>query len=133
VHRLHPRRSSDNAGGNATREVQQISEDTLLLLDTYRSDGEVTIKQKLVCLYPKKLAWTSTHLTGPYKHSQFLYQITPETAKTCHLEFTAVFLDYSKENAAKNEIEELTRELRKIDADNWRLLAGIMEKELNKK
>jgi hypothetical protein len=73
------------------------------------------------------------HPTGPYKHSQFLYQITPKTPKTCQLEFTAVFLDYSKEGVDKAEIEKLAREEQRIDADNWKLLAGIMAKELNKK
>ncbi len=118
---------------DVTREVHPISEGTVLLIDTYRSKGEVTVKQKLVCLYPKKLMWTSTHLTGPYKSSQFLYEITPENNKTCHLEFTANFLDYTKDGVDKDEMEKFARELRKVDSDNWKLLAGIMEKELNKK
>ena len=118
---------------NAKREVQHISEGTVILIDTYRTNGEVVVKQKLVCLYPEKLMWTSTHLTGPFRYSQFLYQITPETDRTCCLEFTANFLDYTKKDANKAEIEKLAREEHRIDADNWKLLADIMEKELNKK
>jgi len=118
---------------NATREVQRVSEGTVILVDTYRAGGKVVVKQKLVCLYPEKFTWTSTHLTGPYRYSQFLYQITPETDRICRLEFTANFLDYTKEGADKTEIEKVAREEHRIDADNWKLLADIMEKELNKK
>ena len=118
---------------NATREIQHVSEGTVILVDTYRTGGKAVVKQKLVCMFPEKVTWTSTHLTGPYRYSQFLYQITPETDRTCCLEFTANFLDYTKKDADKAEIEKLAREEHGIDADNWRLLAGIMEKEINKK
>ena len=116
---------------NATRDVRQISEDTILLNDTYTVGGERDTKQKLVCLYPDRLTWTSTHLTGPNKHSQFLYEITPETDRTCRLTFTALFLDYNIEKRGdEKENDLLAKKLEKMDSENWRLLAREMEKEL---
>jgi hypothetical protein len=52
---------------NATREVQRVSSDSVILVDTFVVAGKPVVKQKLVCLYPDRLMWTSTHLTGPNK------------------------------------------------------------------
>jgi hypothetical protein len=62
----------------ATRKIHKISDDVILLRDTFNVEGKTIVKQKLVCLYPNRLTWTSTHLTGPNKHSQFLYEIVPQ-------------------------------------------------------
>jgi hypothetical protein len=119
---------------NATREVQCISEDVILLIDTFNGENKTITKQKLVCLYPKQLKWASTHLTGPNKHSQFLYEIVPEGNNTCHLEFTALHLDYdARAGSSKSEAEARARELMKIDSDTWKVLAVEMEKELREK
>ena len=116
---------------NATRDVRQVSEDTILLNDTYTVGGERVTKQKLVCLYPDRLTWTSTHLTGPNKYSQFLYEITPDTERTCLLKFTWLFLDYNIEKRGdEKENDLLAKKLEKMDSENWRLLAREMEKEL---
>jgi hypothetical protein len=118
---------------NATREVQHISHDTIILVDTYVSKGKSTVKQKLVCLYSSRLMWTSTHLTGPNRYSQFLYEITPQTDRTCSLKFTGMYLDYStKEGAVEKEAGRLAKELRKMDSESWKRLATEMEKELKK-
>ena len=37
---------------NATRQVQQLTEKTIILTDKFHTEGETTVKQKLVCLYP---------------------------------------------------------------------------------
>ena len=118
---------------SAKREIQHITKDILILTDKYFSEKETVTKQKLVCLYPRQLSWTSTHLTGPNKHSQFLYQITPENKTRCHLRFTALFLNYNlKDHLDKKKTEQLARELKKLDSENWKLLATKMEKELKK-
>jgi len=120
-------------GEKATREVQRISDDTIILVDTYVNEGKSTVKQKLVCLYPSRLRWTSTHLTGPNKHSQFLYEITPQTNRTCSLKFTGLYLDYSvKEGAEEKKAELLAKELKKMDSENWKRLAKEMGKQLKK-
>ena len=116
----------------ATREVKLITEYTIILTDKFRVEDETIIKQKLVCLYPNKLMWTSTHLTGPAKHSQFIYEIKPTTRTTSKLKFTALHLAHDlKQGTAKNSIEQLAEELRKTDSDVWKNLAREMEKEMH--
>jgi hypothetical protein len=113
---------------NAMRKIQHIADNVVILVDTFTGDGECVEKQKLVCLYPARLTWTSTHVAGPNKYSQFLYEITPLNAGQSQLKFTAASLDCQiedKETAQKRSIE-----LRKIDAETWKLLAHEMEKEL---
>ena len=116
---------------NATRDVRQVSEDTILLNDTYTVGGERVTKQKLVCLYPDRLTWTSTHVTGPNRCSQFLYEITPETDRTCRLTFTALFLDYNIEKRGdEKEMALFIKKLEKMDSEKWKLLAKEMKNEL---
>ncbi|MCW4031693.1 MAG: hypothetical protein NWE80_04945 [Candidatus Bathyarchaeota archaeon] len=116
----------------ATREVESITENTFILTDKFRVEGETTIKQKLVCLYPNRLMWTSTHLTGPAKHSQFIYEIKSTTRTTSRLKFTALHLAHDlKEGTVKNSVEQLAEELRKADAHVWKNLAREMEKEMH--
>ncbi len=115
---------------HATRKVQRVADNVLILTDTFVAEGKSVEKQKLICLFPDRLTWTSTHLTGPYVHSQFLYEITSQTEGNSQLTFTALSLDYqvkTKEAALKR-----SRELRKMDAATWKLLAEAMEKELSR-
>ena len=114
----------------ATREVKPITENTFILTDKFQVLGETTIKQKLVCLYPNRLMWTSTHLTGPAKHSQFIYEIKSVTKTTSRLKFTALHLAHDlKGGSFKINTERLAEELRKADSDVWKNLAREMEKE----
>ena len=115
----------------AKREIQHIAKDILILTDTFAGEKKLTTKQKLVCLYPRQLFWTSTHVTGPNQHSQFLYQIIPENKKRCFLTFTGLHVDYGfKEDTSQKEIARTSRKLKKIDSETWKLLATEMEKEL---
>ncbi len=113
----------------ATRKINHIADDVLILFDTFsNSSGKNVEKQKLVCLYPKRLSWTSTHLTGPNMHSQFLYEITALSERKSQLKFTALSLDYKTENDV--EAKKLAIQLRQMDSEIWRLLAHEMQKEL---
>lgn len=119
---------------NAKREIMHVSENTIILTDTYYNKNKNIIKQKLVCLYPDRLSWTSTHLTGPIKYSQFLYEIVPEGKDSCRLEFTGLQIEYNDEKKfSKKEIEMLTEKLRNEDSAAWKLLATEMEKESKEK
>jgi hypothetical protein len=119
---------------NATRQVQRLSNDVIILVDTYVVEGKSVVKQRLVCLYPKRLTWTATHLTGPNRYSQFLYEITPQGDQKCYLTFTGLQLYYNaKEDAGAKEIEALAKELEKTDSEIWKRLAKEMEKELIKR
>ena len=112
----------------AERQVTHVTDTTLILRDAFtKATGKVE-KEKLVQLYPDQLFWVSTHLTGPNKHSQFLYQISPVGEEASALDFTGLHLDYEKKTGAKALSEKLCRE----DADAWKLLAKAMAAELKK-
>jgi len=116
---------------NATREVQKITKDTFILTDKFRNEDKTTVKQKLVCLYPDRLMWTSTHLAGPAKHSQFIYEITSKNKAASSLRFTALHIAHDiKEDTDEAEIKRLAEKLKLSDSDCWKDLANEMEKEL---
>ncbi len=114
---------------NATREIQHISDATIILTDTYVVKEKSIVKQKLVCLYPDRLMWTSTHLTGPNRYSQFLYEISSQTEQQSCLKFTGLYIDYNMKNE-DGGLTKLSEELKKMDLENWKNLAKEMEKEL---
>jgi len=115
----------------AERRISRICEGTILLTDTYPTRDRSIRKQKLVNLYPDRLSWTSTHLTGPNKYSQFLYEIVPEGKKASRLEFRGLHIERArKEDLDEKRIESLANRLRDEDSTAWILLAGEMEGEL---
>jgi len=118
---------------NAKRKIKIFAKGTIILTDTFNVGDSIIEKQKLVQLYPDKLFWTSTHLTGPAKYSQFLYQITAENENTSHIDFTGLFIDYAHEKLSDKETEKLSEKICNEDAEAWKLLAKAMEKDLQKK
>lgn len=115
---------------NAKREVTWIAESVVLLKETFHTNSGVVEKQKLVHLYPDQLMWVSTHLSGPNKHSQFIYEIKPEGVGGSCLEFTALHIEH-QENLTPQKLKSLAERLCKEDSDLWKRLAKVMEKELN--
>ena len=109
------------------REIIYITNDTLLLKDTFHTPKGTVEKQKLVALYPNQHRWTSTHLSGPNRHSQFLYAITPMGKDASVLEFTALHIEYDEKADSDALAERLCRE----DAAVWVRLAKAMETELS--
>ena len=110
------------------RQILRISDATFILKDVFHSASGTVEKQKLVQLYPDKLTWTSTHLTGPNKHSQFLYEILPQGEGASVLKFTANHIEYKE----KVDAQLLANQLCKEDAATWKLLAKAMADELRK-
>lgn len=115
---------------NAERQIERVTEGTLILADTFRAEDGNVKKRKLVQLYHDRLSWVSTHLSGPYKYSQFLYEITADSPNTSHIDFFGVQLNYDKANASEKEKAELAKKLCREDSEGWKLLAKAMEKEL---
>jgi len=113
---------------DAKRQVSHITNDTIILNDSFPSSSGPIEKQKLVQLYPSKLSWTSTHLTGPNKYSQFLYKITSQGKGFSTLNFTGLHIEYDE----KVDTEQLAGRLCREDADAWKLLAKAMEGDLKK-
>ena len=114
------------------RHIAPLTDSTIILTDIfYTSIGRIE-KQKLVQLYPDRLSWISTHLTGPNKYSQFIYEISAEGDDASRLDFTALHLEYEKENLNRERIKSLADKLKEEDSTVWRRLAKAMEKELEK-
>jgi hypothetical protein len=113
------------------RQVTPITEGLILLIDTLKTAQSTVEKQKLVHLYPDKLSWVLTHITGPTKHSQFRYEILPDT-NGCHLNYEALHVEQEKEYLSSDEKLQLAKSLCKKDLDMWQFLAVAMEQELEK-
>ena len=115
---------------NQKREVTKSTDFTILLKETFHTNNGDIIKEKLVQLYPDKLTWVSTHLSGPNKHSQFIYEISSKKEDSSQLNFTALHLEY-RDHMTEKEVETLASDLCRYDSNVWKLLAKAMEKEIN--
>jgi hypothetical protein len=109
------------------RQIAHLADGVLIIKDSFNSVAGIIEKQKLVHLYPDQYKWTSTHLTGPNMHSQFLYKITPQSKVVSFLTFTALHLEYNQKEDAKLLSERLCKE----DAYAWKLLAAAMAEDMN--
>jgi hypothetical protein len=118
---------------NAQQKIKRVGADTIILTDTFHTEKDTIEKQKLIELFPDTFSWTSTHLTGPNKHSQFLYQIYADGKTASHLDFIGLHLEYQKEQMDKAKTTLLTKKLCKEDACVWQLLAKAMVKDLSEK
>ncbi len=113
------------------RKIKHITNRTVILTDTYNMGADnQTEKQKLVQFYPDNLFWISTHISGPAKHSQFIYKITAEAVNISNLDFTGLFLDHGDKKISESDIAKLVEKTCKADASAWELLAKAMEQEL---
>jgi len=115
--------------GNAERSVEHLTENSIVITDIFHTDEGVVEKQKLVQLYPDRLSWISTHLTGPNKYSQFIYEISAEDNNTSLLGFTALHLEYEMQEMDEKEIRVLADKLLKEDSTAWKRLAKAMIEE----
>ena len=114
-------------GMKGTRKVERLNDDTIILTDRLQDKRER--KQRLVRLNPDRLSWTSTHLTGPNRFSQFWYRIGPNGPGESRLEFTGLQVNYGK-RPSDAKIAEMAKELRADDSGMWVLLAKDMRKDL---
>jgi hypothetical protein len=110
----------------AERQITRLSDGVIILKDSFKTATGKIEKQKLVHMYPDQFKWISTHLTGPNKHSQFLYHITPQSKDASVLNFTALHIEYDKNAGAQIFSERLCKE----NAVAWKLLAKAMKDEL---
>jgi hypothetical protein len=115
----------------AERHITHITDATVILTDIFHTGEGAVEKQKVVQFYPDRLLWVSTHLNGPHKYSQFIYEISAEGGSASRLDFTALHLEY-KENLGKEDSKLLAAKLKKEDSAAWKLLAKAMAEELGK-
>ncbi len=111
---------------DAKREVEWLTEGTVVLKESFQVATGVLEKQKLVHLYPDRLTWVSTHIAGSNKDSQFIYEIKAEK-EASSLDFTALHINH-RENLSEEENKALTNELYDFDSNVWKRLAKAMEK-----
>jgi hypothetical protein len=116
----------------AERQITRVTDTTIILTDIFHTSSGPVEKQKLVQLYSDRLRWVSTHLTGPNKYSQFIYEISAEGNAASRLDFTALHLEYEKEKLDSEDIKSLAGRLKEEDSAAWKLLAKAMTKELDK-
>jgi hypothetical protein len=116
----------------AERQITRLTDTTIILTDIFHTRNGRIEKQKLVQLYPDRLSWISTHLTGPNKYSQFIYEISAESDDASRLDFTALHLEHEKEKLDSDRIKSLTDKLKEEDSAAWKRLAKAMAKELGK-
>jgi len=113
------------AGLKAKRKVQHLSQNLILLTDSFEADpfnsrrGARTVKKKLVHLYPERWAWTSTHVSGPARYSQFLYELVPRGPRACLLRFTGSQVERTNRVPAPASIDRRTRQLKREDSGLW--------------
>ena len=120
-------------GLKGKRSIRDISENAVILTDRIYSDGSYISKRRLVLLYPERLSWINTHLAGPNKHSQFLYEIIPEGKRASRLDFTGFQISYDiTGEAASDQIESLAKKLRDEDSETWKRFAPVMERDIRK-
>jgi hypothetical protein len=123
------------AGLEATRKVERLTQDLILLTDSFDADpfnsrpGARTVKEKLVHLYPDRWSWTSTHLSGPARHSQFLYQLTTRGASACTLHFTGSQVEQVARSPTSSSLARRSRELKREDSKLWQRFAAELAKD----
>lgn len=113
------------------RTVRWIGTDALVMTDTTYSNGRPLCIRRLVRLNPSKLAWTNTHLDGPYRFSQFWYRIVSDGPRRCRIEFHGLRLVTSPTAISAIETARRADVARKRDAGEWRRrLAPALERDL---
>lgn len=117
-------------GDSGTRSVKWIADDAVLLTDRMKKDGKTILKRKLVRIDRDRRSWTSTHLIGPTRYSQFLYQIEEDGANRSALEFTGLQIDLRAEAPAPATRQKRVQQLTDEDSATWRVLAKAMAIDL---
>jgi len=113
------------------RSVKRLSDDTVVLTDRTFPKGKLRRIHRLVRIDAQRLAWTNTHLDGPFRHSQFWYRVVPDEARRSHLEFDGFQLENVARGPTPRGIARRSRELRTNDSRLWReRLAPALQAEL---
>jgi len=125
-------------GFRGGRRVEELADGLLLLTDSFDLDpfdakaGSRTTKVKLVHLFPDRWAWTSTHVAGPARFSQFLYQLRPSGPRSCTLEFRGNQVEHVRRKPTAASLRRRAKELRREDSELWRRLSRELGKRRRK-
>jgi hypothetical protein len=122
-------------GLKARRRVEPLTTNLILLADSFASDpfssrpGSRSAKRKLVHLYPDRWAWTATHISGPARHSQFLYELTPRGPRACMLHFTGSQVESVDRPPTRASLAQRARELKREDSQLWARFSEVLSHE----
>ena len=123
----------DLMGLKGNRKFKRMLDDVIVLDDTIHSGNKSTRKKKLVRIDPKRMTYYNIHLTGPTKHSLYLYQIVPEGEDGSRLNYTAYEVYYPKKPPSKKELADIWGAETVAWKRDWGNLAKAMERELRAK
>jgi hypothetical protein len=120
-------------GVDGRREITKLSDDAFLMKETIRHGSRTaTTRTKLVRIDPEGMSFSNTHVSGPAKHSQFLYRIVPEGENGSRLRFTGLLLYRSEKEPTRKEVARIAAEERRTDSGIWKKLAKAMEADLKR-
>ncbi len=102
------------------RSVRRIAEDALVLTDTTYPGGRRRRIRRLVRLDPGAMAWTNTHLDGPFRHAQYWHRNGPDGPSRGHLAFEGLRLETTPRPLSQPEAARRAKENQRHDADEWR-------------
>jgi len=123
-------------GFRGGRKVERLANGLILLTDSFDADpfernaGRRTTKVKLVHLFPERWAWTATHVAGPARFSQFLYQLRPSGSRSCVLEFRGNQVERVRLTPTAATLRRRAQELRREDSRLWHRLSRGLAKSL---
>ena len=115
------------------RSIRRLGEDALVMTDTTYPEGRPRKIRRLVRINPSEMAWTNTHLDGPFRHSQYWYRIVSDGPRSSHLEFRGLRLVTTNRRLSASETARRAKEQKVHDAGEWRRrLAPALERDLRK-
>jgi hypothetical protein len=117
-------------GERGDRTVRWLTKDIAILTDRFRLGSGTIVKRKLVHLYPDRLFWASTHLAGPARQSQFLYQIRPAGKRASRLHFMGLQFERRPSKPSTSALRRFAERLRREDSLAWHRLAAAMTRDL---
>ncbi len=118
-------------GDRRRRSTRWLSPDTALMTDTTWPKGRMLRITRLVRIFPEQRAWTNTHLTGPFRYSQYWYQIVPEGPRRSHLEFDGLRVETVGHPVGKAEELRRAEACRRSDSGIWsKFLAPALHRDL---
>ena len=117
-------------GKRATRKIDRINEDTLVLTDTFLQEkGRPVVKRRLIRMYPELLMMVNTRISPDNIHSQFLYQFEDDGKGGSFLRFTGSHVFYGR-RPTPAKLAALASDMKKEDSAIWVNLNRAMNRDL---
>jgi hypothetical protein len=112
------------------RKISWITDDTVILHEYVQQGGRISKKIKLVKLDPARFSWYNIQLSGPNKHSAFLYTIDPEGNNRSRLTFRGLLVIYSRVRLTEHKLRQIARDEKRYDATAWKHLAKALHEQM---